>query len=173
MSRAGDDRARPDGGVRIGAFGTKERRRTDMESENRFTISRRQVLRGFGAAAVAAILPASGRVSLAQGEKLKVGFVYVGPITDDGWTYAHEQGRQAVIAHFGDKIETSYQENVPETPSDAERVIRDFAQKGNKLIFTTSFGYMDPTINVAKSFPDTTFVHISGYKRADNVGTGM
>jgi basic membrane protein A len=137
------------------------------------TITRRRLVGAMGAMTAAALLPRGGRQALAQDEKLKVGFVYVGPISDDGWTYAHEQGRQAIIAHFGDKIETAYQESVPETPSDAERVIRDFAQKGNKLIFTTSFGYMDPTINVAKSFPDTTFVHISGYKRADNVGTGM
>jgi basic membrane protein A len=144
-----------------------------MESENRFTISRRRVIGGFGAAAIAAMLPASGRLGLAQDDKLKIGFVYVGPITDDGWTYAHEQGRQAVIAHFGDKVETAYLENIPETPSDAERAIRDFAQKEYKLIFTTSFGFMDPTINVAKDFPGTTFIHISGYKTADNVGTGM
>ena len=140
---------------------------------NRMEITRRQLIGGFGAATVAAMLPANGRLALAQEEPLKIGFVYVGPISDDGWTYEHERGRQEVIAHFGDKVETAYQENVPETPADAERVIRDFAQKGYKLIFTTSFGYMDPTINVAKDFPDAVFIHISGYKTAENVGTGF
>jgi basic membrane protein A len=144
-----------------------------MDMQNRFTITRRQLIGGFGATTVAAILPASGRLALAQDEPLKIGFVYVGPISDDGWTYEHERGRQEVIAHFGAKVETAYQENVPETPADAERVIRDFAQKGYGLIFTTSFGYMDPTINVAKDFPGTTFIHISGYKTAENVGTGF
>lgn len=161
------------GGDRVGAFGPMKVRRNEMHGENRDAMSRRRLIGGFGAATVAAMVPASGRPTLAQGQKLKIGFVYVGPITDDGWTYAHEQGRQAVIAKFGDKVDTAYQENVPETPSDAERVIRDFAQKGYKLIFTTSFGYMDPTINVAKDFASTTFIHISGYKTAANVGTGM
>ncbi len=100
--------------------------------------------------------------------KPKVGFVYVAPIGDMGWTWAHDQARLMVEAELG--VETTYIENVPEGP-DAERVIRDFAQKGYNLIFTTSFGFMDPTINVAAEFPDTTFVHISGYKTADNVST--
>ncbi len=103
-------------------------------------------------------------------EPLKIAFVYVAPIGDLGWSFAHDQGRLAVEEHFGDKVETSYIENVPEGP-DAERVIRDFAQKGNDLIITTSFGYMDPTVNVASEFPDTQFVHVSGYKTADNVST--
>lgn len=102
--------------------------------------------------------------------KLKVAFVYVAPIGDMGWTYAHDQGRLMVEKEFGDKVETAYIENVPEGP-DAERVIRDFAQKGYKLIITTSFGFMDPTITVAKEFPDVWFVHISGYKTAPNVST--
>ncbi len=102
--------------------------------------------------------------------KLKVAFVYVAPIGDMGWTYAHDQGRLMVEKEFGDKVETAYIENVPEGP-DAERVIRDFAQKGYKLIITTSFGFMDPTITVAKEFPDVWFVHISGYKTAANVST--
>ena len=103
-------------------------------------------------------------------EPFKVAFVYVAPIGDLGWTWAHDQGRLAVEAEFGDAVETTYVENVPEGP-EAERVIRDFAQKGYNLIFTTSFGYMDPTITVAAEFPDTWFVHISGYKTADNVST--
>lgn len=102
---------------------------------------------------------------------LKVGFIYVGPIGDAGWTWAHDQGRLAIEELPG--VETAYQESVPENAADAERVIRDFAQKGHKIIFTTSFGYMDPTINVAKDFPDVTFVHISGYKTAPNVSTAF
>ena len=108
----------------------------------------------------------------ASGEPLKVAFVYVGPVGDLGWTYAHDQGRLAIEEAFPN-VETVYQENVPENPADAERVIRQFAQDGADIIFTTSFGYMDPTINVAKDFPDTTFIHISGFKTAENVGTGF
>ncbi len=106
------------------------------------------------------------------GEPIKVGFVYVGPIGDLGWTYAHDQGRLALEEALPN-VETGYQENVPENPADAERVIRQFAQDGYDVIFTTSFGYMDPTINVAQDFPDTTFIHISGFKTAENVGTGF
>ena len=103
-------------------------------------------------------------------EPLKIAFVYVAPIGDLGWTWAHEQGRLAVEQKFGDKVETSYIENVPEGP-EAERVIRDYAERGYDLIITTSFGFMDPTIEVAKEFPEKWFVHISGYKTADNVST--
>ena len=103
---------------------------------------------------------------------LKVAFVYVGPIGDMGWTFAHDQGRLALEEAYPN-VETVYQENVPENAADAERVIRQFAQDGANVIFTTSFGYMDPTINVAKDFPDTVFIHISGFKTADNVGTGF
>ena len=103
--------------------------------------------------------------------KLKVGFVYLTNPGDHGWTYAHELGRQQLVAHFGDKIETTYVENVPEGP-DATRVIRELADAGNKVIFTTSFGYMEPTIAVAKEYPDVKFDHITGYKRAENVATG-
>ena len=100
----------------------------------------------------------------------KVGFVYVGPVGDGGWTYEHDQGRKAVEAAFGDKVETVYVENVPEGP-DAERVMTQMALQGADLIFTTSFGYMDPTINVAAKFPNVKFEHATGYKRADNVST--
>jgi basic membrane protein A and related proteins len=106
------------------------------------------------------------------GEPIKVAFVYVGPVGDLGWTYAHDQARLALEEAIPN-VETAYQENVPENPADAERVIRQFAQDGYDVIFTTSFGYMDPTINVAQNFPDTTFIHISGFKTADNVGTGF
>ncbi|WP_170582834.1 BMP family ABC transporter substrate-binding protein [Ruegeria arenilitoris] len=101
-------------------------------------------------------------------DKTKVGFVYVGPVGDGGWTYEHDKGRQAVEKHFGDKVETVYVESVPEGP-DAERVMTQMALEGADLIFTTSFGYMDPTINVAKKFPNVKFEHATGYKTADNV----
>lgn len=99
-------------------------------------------------------------------EDLKVAFVYVAPIGDLGWTFAHDQARQQLESELG--LETAYVENVPEGP-EAERVIRDFAQKGYGLIFTTSFGYMDPTETVAAEYPDIQFVHISGFKSADNM----
>ena len=103
-------------------------------------------------------------------DKTKVGFVFVGPVGDGGWTYEHDQGRLAVEKEFGDAVETVYVENVAEGP-DSERVMTQMALDGAKLIFTTSFGYMDPTINVAKKFPDVKFEHATGYKRADNVST--
>ncbi|WP_170768968.1 BMP family ABC transporter substrate-binding protein [Ruegeria lacuscaerulensis] len=101
-------------------------------------------------------------------DKTKVGFVYVGPVGDGGWTYEHDKGRQAVEKHFGDKVETVFVESVPEGP-DAERVMTQMALEGADLIFTTSFGYMDPTINVAKKFPNVKFEHATGYKTAPNV----
>ncbi|WP_170573569.1 BMP family ABC transporter substrate-binding protein [Ruegeria atlantica] len=101
-------------------------------------------------------------------DKTKVGFVYVGPVGDGGWTYEHNKGRLAVEEKFGDKVETVFVESVPEGP-DAERVMTQMALEGADLIFTTSFGYMDPTINVAKKFPNVKFEHATGYKTADNV----
>ena len=103
-------------------------------------------------------------------DKLKVGFVYVGPIGDHGWTYQHDRGRLDVEKEFGDRVETIYVENVPEG-ADAERAITRLAREGAGLIFTTSFGYMDSTIKVAERFPDVMFEHATGYKRADNVST--
>jgi simple sugar transport system substrate-binding protein len=103
-----------------------------------------------------------------HGEKTKVGFVYVGPVGDGGWTYEHNEGRLAVEEHFGDQVETVFVESVPEGP-DSERVMTQMALEGADLIFTTSFGYMDPTINVASKFPDVKFEHATGYKTADNV----
>ncbi|NOD64258.1 MULTISPECIES: BMP family ABC transporter substrate-binding protein [unclassified Ruegeria] len=112
---------------------------------------------------------AMGLASGAMAEdKTKVGFVYVGPVGDGGWTYEHNKGRLAVEDHFGDKVETVFVESVPEGP-DAERVMTQMALEGADLIFTTSFGYMDPTINVAKKFPNVKFEHATGYKTADNV----
>ena len=108
--------------------------------------------------------------AFAQDDKTKVGFVYVGPVGDGGWTYEHDQGRLAVEAEFGDDVETVFVESVPEGP-DAERVMTQMALQGADLIFTTSFGYMDQTINVAEKFPDVKFEHATGFKRADNVST--
>jgi len=101
---------------------------------------------------------------------LKVGFVYVGPIGEAGWTYQHDLARKAMESALKGKVVTQYVESVPEG-ADAERVIRDLAQQGNKLILTTSFGYMNPTIKVARQFPDVKFIHFTGYKTAKNVAT--
>jgi simple sugar transport system substrate-binding protein len=103
-------------------------------------------------------------------DKLKVGFIYLGPVGDLGWTYQHELARQALVKEFGDKIETTFLENVPEGP-DAERAVEQLVRAGNKLIFTTSFGYMDPTLKVAKKYPNVHFEHCSGYKRDKNMST--
>ncbi|MCP3968955.1 MAG: BMP family ABC transporter substrate-binding protein [Rhodobacteraceae bacterium] len=103
-------------------------------------------------------------------DKTKVGFIYVGPIGDLGWSYEHNEGRLAVEEAYGDKVETVYQESVPEG-ADAERALTQMALQGADIIFTTSFGYMDPTINVAEKFPNVVFEHATGYKRADNVST--
>ncbi|NLR73614.1 BMP family ABC transporter substrate-binding protein [Leeia aquatica] len=129
-------------------------------------ISRRTVLKQLTAALVV-----SGVIGVAHAaEPFKVGFVYVGPVGDAGWTYAHDQGRQAVEKMFPGKVKTTFVESVPEG-ADAERVIRKLAQDGNKVIFTTSFGYMNPTLKVAKQFPNTVFLHATGFKSDKNVGT--
>jgi simple sugar transport system substrate-binding protein len=122
----------------------------------------------FGIALAAAL--GLGLASAQAEEKLKIGFIYVGPIGDHGWSYQHNQGRLAIEAAFGDKVETTYIENVSEGP-DAERAIERLARDGAGLIFTTSFGFMNPTLKVAKKFPDVKFEHATGYKRADNVST--
>ena len=119
---------------------------------------------GAGSLAVAVSICAAA----AQAEPVKVGFIYVGPTGDFGWSYEHDQGRLAVEAAYGDDVETTYVESVPEG-ADAERVLTQMALSGHDLIFTTSFGYMDSTINVAAKFPDVKFEHATGYKRADNV----
>lgn len=120
---------------------------------------------------VAAVALTLGSTSIsADGHPTKVGFVYVGPVGDHGWTYRHDLGRLAIEKEFGDKVETSFVESVPEG-ADAERVIRKLASDGHDLIFTTSFGYMNPTNKVAKQFPKVKFEHATGYKRADNVST--
>ena len=104
------------------------------------------------------------------GDKIKVGFIYVGPIGDHGWTYRHDIGRLDVEKHFGDKVETTYLENVKYGP-DAERAIRSMAKEGMDIIFATSFGYMEPMLKVAKEFPNVKFEHATGYKRADNMSS--
>ena len=117
---------------------------------------------------------AVGAMGLALGtaaaEPVKIGFIYVGPKNDGGWSQRHDKGRQDVEKAFGDKVATTFVENVPEGP-DAERVIEQLARSGHKLIFTTSFGFMNPTLKVAQKFPDVKFEHATGYKRADNVAT--
>ncbi len=109
------------------------------------------------------------RYRRAAQEKLKIGFIYVGPVGDFGWSYQHDQGRKAIEAAFPGRVETSYIENVPEAGSD--RVIEQLARTGHKLIFTTSFGYMEPTLRVAAKYPDVKFEHATGFKRAPNVAT--
>src|SRR6478752_382287 len=116
-----------------------------------------------------AVLLALGTQAVAQ-EKLKVGYIYVGPIGDFGWSYQHDLGRQAVVKALGDKVETTYLENVSEGP-DAERSIEQLARSGHKLIFTTSFGFMDSTVKVAKKYPNLFFEHATGYKREKNLAT--
>jgi len=104
------------------------------------------------------------------GDKIKVGFIYVGPIGDHGWTYRHDIGRLDVEKHFGDKVETVYLENVKYGP-DAERAIRAMAKSGADIIFATSFGYMEPMLKVAKEFPNVKFEHATGYKQSDNMAS--
>ena len=120
-------------------------------------------------AASAALLGGFASGAQAQ-DKTKVCFIYVGSKTDGGWTQAHDIGRQELQAHFGDKIETPFLENVPEGP-DAERAIERMARSGCALIYTTSFGFMDATMKVAEKFPDVKFEHATGFKSADNVST--
>ncbi|MBL4667309.1 MAG: BMP family ABC transporter substrate-binding protein [Sneathiella sp.] len=103
-------------------------------------------------------------------EANKVGFIYVGPVGDHGWTYRHDIGRQAVVKALGSNVKTIFVESVKEGP-DSERVIRKMAADGYKIIFTTSFGFMNPTLKVAKQFPNVKFEHATGYKRTDNVST--
>ena len=129
-------------------------------------ISRRTLMKGAGVLATASLI---GKPAFAQ-EKIKVGFIYLGPIGDFGWTWAHNKGREAVDAALGDRVETVYVQNVAEDAS-AIPVLRDLANQGCKLIFTTSFGYMDQTLKVAEEFPDVKFEHCTGYKRTDNVST--
>ncbi len=107
-------------------------------------------------------------VSTVLADKLQVGFIYVGPTGDHGWTYMHDEGRKAIEEHFGDDVSTVYVESVAEGP-DAERVMTQMAMQGTDIIFATSFGYMEQMLNVAAKFPDLKFEHATGYKRSDNM----
>ena len=124
------------------------------------------------APAAPAAAPASAQASaaVAKPEPLKVAFAYVGPVGDAGWTFAHDNARKAVQAEFGDKIVTTFVENVPES-ADAERVMRDLVGQGNKLVFGTTFGYMEPMLKVAADSKDVKFEHATGYKTAENMRT--
>ncbi len=127
------------------------------------------------ARAVMSLAACAAATSFAQpapvpaGQPLKVGFVYVTPIGDAGWTHQHDLGRLQMEKALGNRVKTTVVDNVPEG-ADSERVIRDLAGQGNQLIFTTSFGYMEPTLKVARQFPDVAFEHATGYKTAANVG---
>ncbi|KQV85836.1 BMP family ABC transporter substrate-binding protein [Pelomonas sp. Root1237] len=116
----------------------------------------------------AAALPASAAV--AKPEPLKIAFAYVGPVGDGGWTFAHDNARKALEKEFGDKIATSFVEKVPEA-ADAERVFNDLVGQGNKLVFGTTFGYMEPMLKVAAEHKDVKFEHATGYKTAENLRT--
>lgn len=130
----------------------------------------RKTKRWWTLAAACAVIVAS---SASRGaDPIKIGFVYVGPVGDHGWTYRHDVGRHAVEDALGDGVATSFVESVKEGP-DAERVIRQMAASGHNLVFTTSFGFMNPTAKVAKAFPDVKFEHATGYKRTDNLSTYM
>jgi basic membrane protein A and related proteins len=143
-------------------------------------ISKRAVVKMVALTAVAAAAlvgcgkkeeaPKAEAPAAAKAEPLKIAFAYVGPVGDGGWTFAHDNGRKALEKEFGDKIVTSFVEKVPES-ADAERVIRDMAGQGNKLIFGTTFGYMEPMLKAAADLKDVKFEHATGYKTAENMRT--
>ena len=114
--------------------------------------------------------PAPAAAPVVKAEPLKVAFLYVGPVGDGGWTFAHDNARKAMEAEFGDKVKTSFVESVKEGP-DSERVIRDLVGQGNKMIFGTTFGYMEQMLKVAPSATDVKFEHATGFKSADNMRT--
>ncbi len=124
--------------------------------------------RTLGVLAGAAALALTAGSASAQ-QKLKVGFIYVGPVGDHGWSYQHDVGRKAIEKEFGNRVETTFVESVPE--ADSERAIEQLARTGHGLIFTTSFGFMEPTLKVARKYPNVKFEHATGYKRADNLAT--
>lgn len=131
---------------------------------------RRDVLRPFAATVAAAALPARAQPRGPAKPPLKVGFVYVSPVSDAGWTYQHDLGRRELEQTLGARVTVRAVEKVAEG-ADAERVLRDLATQGHGLVFATSFGYMDPTIKVARDFPEVAFEHASGYRTAANVAT--
>ena len=132
-------------------------------------MQRRDFTRLIALGAAGATLP-SLTSQAATATPYKVGFVYLGPVGDFGWTYQHDIGRKAMVAALGDAVQTTFVENVPEGP-DSEKVMNDLANSGHKLIFATSFGYMNYVINAAKRHPNVMFEHATGYKRAANVAT--
>jgi simple sugar transport system substrate-binding protein len=132
-------------------------------------MDRRTFNKLLGSGLVAASAPLAARAAKAA-DPLKVGFIYLGPVGDFGWTYQHDVGRKEAEAHFGDKIKTAFVENVPEGP-DSQHVLTDLAAKGNSLIFATSFGYMNYVLKAAEQYPKVMFEHCTGYKRAKNVAT--
>ena len=111
-----------------------------------------------------------GQAPAAKAEPLKIAFAYIGPVGDGGWSYAHDNARKALEKEFGDKIATTFVENVPGS-ADAERVLRDFVGQGNKLVFGTTFGYMESMVRVAADHPEVKFEHATGYKTAENLRT--
>src|SRR5215216_3367637 len=121
-------------------------------------------------AATPAPAPAPTAAAPAPAAPLNIAFAYIGPVGDGGWTFAHDNGRKEVEKEFGDKVVTSYVEKVPEA-ADAERVFRDMVGQGNKLIFGTTFGYMEPMLKVAADTKDVKFEHATGYKTAENMRT--
>jgi len=121
--------------------------------------------------APAAVVPATpASTAAAPAAPLNIAFAYVGPVGDGGWSYAHDNARKALEKEFGDRIKTSFVESVPES-ADAERVFRDLVGQGNKLIFGTTFGYMEPILKVANDSKDVKFEHATGYKTAENLRT--
>ena len=141
--------------------GDSYRASNDQKKESEMTLKK---LPGTALAALLALSPA-----LSAQETIKVGFVYVSPIGDAGWTYMHDRARRIVDEEFGNAVETTYVEKVKEG-SDSQRVIRRLSSRDHDLIFTTSFGYMNPTLRVARQFPDVVYEHATGYKTAENVG---
>jgi basic membrane protein A and related proteins len=134
------------------------------------TLAAAAALVGCGKKEEPAAPAASAEAPAAKPEPLKIAFAYVGPVGDAGWTFAHDNGRKAVEAEFGDRVQTSFVESVPEG-ADAERVIRDMVNQGNKLIFGTTFGYMDYMLKIAGDHKDVKFEHATGYKTAENMRT--
>ena len=125
----------------------------------------RRILAAAAAALALGLVAPAG----AQEKKLKVGFIYVGPVGDFGWSYQHDQGRKAVEKELGARVETTFVESVPE--ADSERAIEQLARTGHGLVFTTSFGFMEPTLKVARRYPNVKFEHATGFKRAPNLAT--
>jgi simple sugar transport system substrate-binding protein len=134
------------------------------------TLAAAAALMGCGKKEEPAAAAATAEAPAAKPEPLKIAFAYVGPVGDAGWTFAHDNGRKAIEAEFGERVQTSFVESVPEG-ADAERVIRDMVNQGNKLIFGTTFGYMDYMLKIAGDHKDVKFEHATGYKTAENMRT--